>query len=351
MKNIEGQKLFLHPDRVSSWVSGESIAPIYIEVSPTSICNHKCFFCAPDYMKQNKSIDADILITALDELSDLGSGAYMVAGEGEPFLHKDILRILIEPALDMSITTNGVLATSDKLQSFMSFAHWIRFSVDAGTEATYALVHGTQANDFGKVIDNIKSAVNINKLFRWNEENSCDVDVQFLVLPENIYELPIFLDIMTQLGVCSIQIKPYSHNPKSSHCNIANYTKADIEFIEQVIGEFSDPRIIFRKESMLSYMEGSKCDHCYAMPFFAYIDSMGNYWTCGSMLGDERFLAGNIYNDSVRDIVYGKQLAEIHKFARYDLDVKAECRANCRLARMNEYLSAVINPPRSWNFV
>jgi GTP 3',8-cyclase len=350
-KNIDSHKLSLHPEKVARWVAGKPIAPVYIEVGVTSACNHKCVFCAPDYIKRNKMINAGVLIQALNELSELGSGAYMVAGEGEPFMHKDILDILIQPSLDMSITTNGVLATPEMIQHFIAYAVWTRFSVDAGTAETYARLHGTRQHDFHTVIRNIESACSINNTIRNYGDNKSDIDVQFLVLRENINELPQFLDIMTNLNVSSIQIKPYSHNPKSNHPDLVQYTKADIIFIDELVSKYNDSRIVFRRQAMLAYMDNSKTEHCLAMPFFAYIDSLGDYYTCGSMIGDERFRAGNIYQDSIRDIVYGAKLKSIHEYARYELHTEQECRANCRLARMNEYLAVLNMPPRAKNFI
>ena len=48
--NIDGHKLNLHPERVSRWLQGESIYPIYMEFSPSGTCNHRCVFCSMDFM-------------------------------------------------------------------------------------------------------------------------------------------------------------------------------------------------------------------------------------------------------------------------------------------------------------
>ena len=48
---IEGHKLMYHPNEVSRWINGQIFAPIYLEIGPTNICNHKCNFCALDYLE------------------------------------------------------------------------------------------------------------------------------------------------------------------------------------------------------------------------------------------------------------------------------------------------------------
>ena len=47
---IDHHKLLFHVDRVSDWLKGERIYPIYMEISPAGSCNHRCIFCGLDFM-------------------------------------------------------------------------------------------------------------------------------------------------------------------------------------------------------------------------------------------------------------------------------------------------------------
>ena len=47
---VDSHKLMFHPERVTKWLSGENIYPIEIEISPSGACNHRCIFCAYDYI-------------------------------------------------------------------------------------------------------------------------------------------------------------------------------------------------------------------------------------------------------------------------------------------------------------
>ncbi|MDR0882739.1 MAG: radical SAM protein, partial [Candidatus Adiutrix sp.] len=93
---IDGHKLHLHPRRVADWLEGREIAPIYMEISPSGACNHRCSFCGLDFMGYKpRFLSADILCERLREMGEAGLKSVMFAGEGEPFLHREMGAIAI----------------------------------------------------------------------------------------------------------------------------------------------------------------------------------------------------------------------------------------------------------------
>ena len=88
---IDSHKLIYHVDRVNDWLGGENIYPLYLEISPIGACNHRCIYCALDFMEyQPRFLNRNTLKDRLSEMGSLGIKSIMYAGEGEPFLHKDI---------------------------------------------------------------------------------------------------------------------------------------------------------------------------------------------------------------------------------------------------------------------
>ena len=149
---IDSHKLIYHVSRVNNWLKGENIYPIYAEISPSGTCNHRCTYCALDFMEyQPRFLNKEMLKDRLSEMALLGLKSIMYAGEGEPLLHKDIVEIINHTkkvGIDVAITTNGVLLKEELIESALEDITWIKVSINGGTRETYAKIHRTNTNNF-----------------------------------------------------------------------------------------------------------------------------------------------------------------------------------------------------------
>ena len=70
---MDSHKLIYHPDVVARWQNGENIYPIEIGISPSGACNHRCIFCAVDYIGyQPAFLDKDIILQNINSMSKRG---------------------------------------------------------------------------------------------------------------------------------------------------------------------------------------------------------------------------------------------------------------------------------------
>jgi wyosine [tRNA(Phe)-imidazoG37] synthetase (radical SAM superfamily) len=170
---IDSHKLIYHPNAVSnfvnkynSWDTAKEIYPIYMEVSPVGACNHRCTFCAVDYIGyKTNMLDYDMYSKQLKILGSKGVKSIMYAGEGEPLLHKKISKIVSETkknGIDVSFTTNATVI-NDEFLSVLGDVSWIKVSINAGTKETYEKIHQTKQKDFDKVLTNLKKLVTQKK--------------------------------------------------------------------------------------------------------------------------------------------------------------------------------------------
>ena len=132
---VDNHKLVYHPQRVSEWLQTGDCFPLYVEIGPTNRCNHRCIFCALDYLEHTrKDIDPAVMIRTLIDIGRCGVKSVMFAGEGEPLLHKNICEF-IETAkkngMDVAMSTNGALFGEDILKKTLPHLSWVRYSLDA----------------------------------------------------------------------------------------------------------------------------------------------------------------------------------------------------------------------------
>lgn len=349
---IDSHKLIYHVDRVHDWSIGKDIYPIYIEISPYGGCNHRCIFCALDYLEYKpKYLDTKILKRFLKDIASKGIKSIMFAGEGEPLLHKDIAELVIyakDRGMDVSITTNGVLLSKTLLEEILPCLSWMRFSLNAGTARNYAFIHKTRSGDFDKVIGNIKEAVKLRKKKRL----SCTIGVQFLLLNENYKDATKLADILKKEGADYLIIKPYSQHPQSYNRLGPKLDYEKLLFIEDELKNYEnkDFSIVFRKRTMLNLREKKPYKKCLGLPFWSYLTSWGDLYVCSAFLGDKRFCYGNIYKESFEEAWKGEKRKKLMKMMKTNWDIE-NCREACRLDIINRYLWKLKNPPIHVNFI
>jgi radical SAM protein with 4Fe4S-binding SPASM domain len=350
---IDSHKLMFHPERVAAWLRGENAAPIYMEVSPSGACNHRCLFCGLDFMSYRPLfLDTGMLKARLTELGEYGLKSIMFAGEGEPLLHRDIVPLAVhtkDAGIDVAFTTNGVLLAGEKQTGLLGVSSWIKVSCNAGTADTYARVHGTQANDFERVFKNLEAAVALREKYGF----ACTLGVQTLLLPDVVEEIEQLAKRCRDIGLDYIVVKPYSQHPQSNTSVYKDISYRDCEALAEKLEILSDGRFktVFRLRGMRKHDEGSRpYSRCLGLPFWSYIDSAGNVWGCSVYLGDERFNYGNVNDETFRQIWEGERRKASLEWVAGKLDA-GSCRVGCRMDEVNRFLWGLKFPHPHVNFI
>jgi radical SAM protein with 4Fe4S-binding SPASM domain len=352
---MDGHKLHWHLDRVAAWQAGEVIAPIYVEISPVSYCNHQCVFCGLDFARgDHLALDADILCRRLEEMGKRGVKSIMLAGEGEPLLHRDLPRIVASAkasGIDVSVTTNGTAGNFELWEKLLPHLSWLRFSMDAGSASVHAKVHRVDERMFDKTIASLRDALSI----RNRHGHEATIGVQYLMIQQNLDDIESAIRLYDSMGVDYISFKPYSEHPQMLNKSGLVYTQEMLDRVENAI-EYCRPsvstQLIYRKAAALNYKEGTICfQACHALPFWGYLSSKGDFYTCSVFLNDERFKVGNIHDETMEAIFWGERRRVSIKYGYGGLQIGNECRLNCRMARINEFLEPLRIRPEHVNFI
>jgi len=388
---IDSHKIHLHPDRVAQWLeavkSGDwnlvrEVFPIYVEVSPVSYCNHRCTFCGVDYMLDRKDkplLELDTMKAMFKDMAINGVKSVMLAGCGEPLLHKGLaeaIEFADNVGIDTSITTNGALL------HMWDFSHrvmavkrlrWIKVSIAAGDAQTYHAIQRGKEGDFDRVVENLARTVEAKRELG----SGCTIGAQVLALPEtyvveNLVKKPVPSNLHTikplavklrEIGLDYLVVKPYSQHlmSESTHYQDVNYKEAESWAADLESMSTDSFQMVVRTRTMELYDADQRgYGFCQATPsFWAYVEADGNVWGCSTYLGreeagkkygDDRFLYGNVKTQSFSEIWRGERRRLNWEYVSRELDIST-CRRNCRMHQVNQYLWELTHSGSHVNFI
>lgn len=347
---IDSHKLIYHPRRVAAyldatddWEKARGVYPLYVEISPVGACNHRCTFCAVDYIGYKATrLSTEVVERTLAEMGRLGVKSVMFAGEGEPMLHKEIDRMVLAAAragIDTAMTTNATVLPDAFIEHALPHMSWIKASVNAGTASTYARIHRTKERDFELALTNLKRLAQARR-----ERNlHCVLGAQILLLPENAGEVETLARICRdEIGLDYLVVKPYSQHLYSHTRLYESMTYQDYEGLADRLAALNTDafNVVYRGNTMKKHDAGetARYSQCSATPFFwAYVMATGAVYGCSAHLLDDRFDYGNLNEMSFRDIWEGEKRKANFHYVRDGLDIR-QCRVNCRMDEVNRYL-------------
>lgn len=350
--NLDHHKLHHHPEAVQRWKRGKTIYPLYVEISPTGRCNHRCIFCAYDHLGyQPRRLDAARTKAALRELGARGTKACLFAGDGEPLLHPGfpaMVRAARASGIDVGIFTNASLLTRARAEEILPDAVFLRCSLNGGDRENYARIHQVSPGQFDTVIRNLETAVDVKR----RRGLGVTLGVQFVMLPENIRTAPSLAKRLKSVGVDYLALKPFVLHPEQ--ITLRWEGNFDLEEIEDVLREVEAEstagyRVIARRNFLLQHGERSY-ERCLGLPFFAFILSDGGVYTCGPHFGNPAHCYGNIHEQTFSELWEGPRRREILTRIENDWDCR-NCTPNCRVDAVNRFLWELRHPPEHVNFI
>jgi len=350
---IDSHKLMYHPERISDWLKGKLIYPIYMEVSPAGACNQRCIYCALDFMEyQPRFLDTAVLKRRLKEMGALGVKSIMYAGEGEPFLHKDIADIIAatkKSGIDAAVTSNAVLFDKVLADNTLPYLSWLKVSINAAKKETYRKIHRSKEGDFDKVIKNMAYAAKA----RTKNKYSCVLGMQIVLLPDNYKEVVLLAKKAEEIGMDYLVVKPYSQHPLSKTKIFKDIKYSRYLDLSEKLKNLNKKHfnVVFRIHTMKKWDNAERnYKHCLALPFWAYIDAGGDVWACSMYLKNNNFRLGNIYKNEFEDIWRSKKHKKLVCWAVNKLNTD-KCRVNCRMDEINRYLWDLTHSSSHVNFI
>ncbi|MGE4267705.1 MAG: radical SAM protein [Deferribacterales bacterium] len=338
---IDSHKLKYHPDRVAQFLKTGDTAPVYVEISPTAFCNHRCVFCHYNYIGHEGSFAKGRMLSLIDELADAGTKSVVFAGIGEPLLNPETVPAVVKAkklGIDAGMSTNGALMKDGHIPELVQNLTWIRFSFNAATPEKYAEIHHTKPEDFEKAL------VNIEKLAKEKKRAGASVTIglQFILLSDNLNGIDSLVGRVKKAGADYFSMKHfYEHEKNSMKCSSINEEQENM--LKAVSAKYSDPKFSVILRSRENLNRTRVYDKCMGLPFIVYIRENGDVYTCFSYQHDEKTVLGNINKSTFADIWKSGAKKDAVDYINNCIE-KNNCQPNCRHHQINNYLWELTHP-------
>lgn len=331
-------KIFGHLEEVQKVKNGERVAPIYIRIKPTNLCNQNCYYChyknpylTLDQYAPADEIKREKMLEIVRDMKDIGVKAVTFSGGGEPLLYpyiEETMEAVLDAGIDLSIITNGTLLTGRKAE-LLSQAKWVRISLESGCAETYSKIRGVAGEAFEDLCENIRE-------FAQNKSKDCELGINFVVGPGNYKEVYQAGKLMQSLGVDHIKYTALmSDNAEKMHEPFKNQV---IEQIHQLMDENeAEIKIINLYESDFdtNAVFGRNYNFCGIKDYVTVIAANSKIYYCHDKAYLSQGEIGDISDRSFKEVWFSEETTR--KFAQFD--PQEVCRHHCVYDDRNELLN------------
>lgn len=143
-------------------------SPISINLDLTAACNFACPHCVDaEIINTGKSLGLDEVLATIEYLQTRGLLSVILLGGGEPTLHRqfeEIVSRIKARGLQLGIVTNGTqLSRVARIAPVLEQHDWIRLSLDAASQDTFARSHWPKVSvSLAEILDNARDIKRLN---------------------------------------------------------------------------------------------------------------------------------------------------------------------------------------------
>jgi len=319
------------------------VAPVHIRIKPINHCNHSCWYCAyrTDQLQLGDEIDlkdripeGKMMEIAADVVS-MGVKAVTFSGGGEPLLYKtlpEVIDVLAAGGVRVATLTNGSNLRGRMAEAFARHGTWIRVSLDAWDDASYAKARGVPEGAFSRLLTNMRDFAALG--------SKCVLGTSLIVGHANHDRIYDICSMLKDIGIDHVKVAAAvvandGAENNAYHRKIIDTVSAQIERARglddakfHVVNHYHETDERFEKDY-------------HTCPFLQFLTVIGAdqcVYTCQDKAYTEGGRLGSIKERSFKDFWFSDDnLARV-----YGLDPAVDCRHHCVAHRKNlaiaEYL-------------
>lgn len=355
MKNIEHIRILQHKETLEEIERGRGTLcpPLHVHIEPTERCIFRCRFCGSHGEEKHKKIIStadfdftgkrqfclDRLLRLIDELADVGTKAISFTGTGDPLVYPymdQVLKRIRERGIQSAVTSVLAMQIRDSLVMELAKTRWVRWSMNAGTVATYAYVHNPISADGAKLFNRVQENIRrINKA-RQLEDRPCALNASFVISVYNKQDIAPAARLASALGVDSISFRP--DTPVEKQSSAFEYDKQTVHDIQMVKQELSSNRFkVYTGGERLEDTQkiGDPGVVCFYSNHQTYIAANGDVYPCCYTRHMSHYSMGSISERDFKGFWFDK-----NRQANYKKLVFNSC-PSCPHGRTNKMLQSL----------
>ncbi len=336
-------KIFHHVDRIKGLLEGKRVAPIYIRIKPTNVCNQNCYYCVyannlvfeGRNVDRRESIEWSCLEQVLYQSAEMGVKAITFSGGGEPLCYHSIdkaLELVQGMGIDYSMITNGQ-ALEGKNIELLKNAKWVRISFDSSNAKTYERVRGV--NTYNNVVRNIEQ-------FAKRKSGYCTLGINCVITKQNFMEIYDICKLAKELGVGNIKLSPIvvKKNEGDYHDEISSFVVEQIEKAKSelecttfsIVDKYTDD-IGITNRFIKNY------ERCLIQEFFTVIAADSKVYRCHQRAYLDSGLIGDLTEKPFKEIWYSDKTIRLAR----EYNACQECQFRCAFDERNILLNDFLN--------
>lgn len=310
---------------------GIDMYPPFIEIEPTTRCNHRCLMCEHTYWGEpGRDMSFNEFKMIVDQFPNLKWAG--LSGIGASLVNKDFLRMVKY----LKETSNPMIELVDTF--FLMDGEAAQKVVDSDVDIYFISMCGATAKTYNKVMagsDFDTVVANLKRLAALKKERATRLPIlnlHYIVNSHNIHEMEDFLDLVHSLDIGQYEVL---YSPLLHSFNEVNGLVVDIpdELIARVRKKAEELDILIDFNCNMPKVKPpvSNCVQ-WIMPF---IFVTGHVIPCcaANEINQRGFQKehsmGNVFEKSFRDIWYGEKFIEFRQKIRRG-EAPIQCR-NCTI--------------------
>lgn len=273
----------------------------------TNSCNLRCSYCYATSKVSSKEMSFDDLSKTAHEIKHISQNVDHVLSGGEPLLHPDCILFaekLKKMGNSVSLLSNGTLINDSNINQIIKHTDSIKISLDGSTEKIHSITRGL--GNHSKVLSVIDTLI----------EREANVQIAMTVHRDNRNDI----ETMSHKFGSRLTFQPLF--PAGRGAKLNELVLTGNEYYEAL----SSVKSVAPFGSISTHLEqlrGRGAKRCAIADAEISISENGDVYPC-QLLAVPEFLAGNIYEKSLKDIYFNSDV--LKNLRNISVDTLEKCK-------------------------